>query len=361
MLKIAFIIGARPQFIKLAPLAGLGPPDYEELIIHTGQHYDETMSDIFFQDLSLPEPHYNLGIGSGTHGYQTGAMLQKIEEVLMKEKPQGVVVFGDTNSTLAGALAAAKLGLPIGHVEAGLRSYNRTMPEEINRVLTDHLSQILFCPSQQAVENLAKESITEGVFNVGDIMVDALLLAEKRLPGDRYLFDQFGIKAQEYILVTLHRPATVDHPERLLSVLKALISLSYPILFPVHPRTRKTLKQYGLEGWLAHPKLITLDPVSYSTMLVLEKYAKCIITDSGGVQKEAFLWQTPCITLREETEWVETVEKGGNVLVDIRAFNLEEVIRERIENFQDFSADGCYGNGTTRYKIKEILFKTWGQ
>lgn len=311
-MKIASVVGARPNFIKLAPVSRELRKRFDEIIIHTGQHYDYEMDKIFFDDMGIPAPKYHLGVGSGSHGRQTGEMLKRIEEVLRQEKPDAALVFGDTNSTLAGALCAAKLHIKVAHVEAGLRSYNRMMPEEINRVLVDHCSDLLLCPTTTAVENLRREGITSGVFQSGDVMVDAqkdcLMLAEK---SSRILED-LDLQPGGYYLATVHRAENTDHPGRLRSIIEALEELG-DVVFPCHPRAEKFMKQLGLwKGLTGRVKVIK--PVGYLDMLVLEKNARKILTDSGGVQKEAYLLGVPCITLREETEWVETVADGWNVL-----------------------------------------------
>jgi UDP-GlcNAc3NAcA epimerase len=311
-MKICTIIGARPQFIKAAPVSRvLAAKSCREIIVHTGQHYDYNMSEIFFEELQIRKPDYNLGVGSGSHGAQTGQMLGKIEEVLLIEKPELVLVYGDTNSTLAGALAAVKLQVPIAHVEAGLRSFNRAMPEEHNRVLTDHMADFLFCPTPTAVHNLEVEGLTRGVYNVGDVMYDALLfntfLAEQK--ADPLV--KLNVSPRAYYLVTLHRPYNTDVPENLTNILNTFALLPYVVIFPVHPRAKKFIQQYDLT--LAS-NIHIIEPVGYLEMLVLEKNAHTILTDSGGVQKEAYCCGVPCITIRPETEWVETVTTGWNTL-----------------------------------------------
>ena len=312
-MRIASIVGARPQFVKLAPVSSAIRRQHEELIIHTGQHYDYTMSARFFDELAIPEPDYHLGIGSATHGAQTARMLEAIEQVLLKERPDWVVVYGDTNSTLAGALAAVKLHIPIAHVEAGLRSFNRMMPEEINRVVTDHLSDRLFCPTETAQRNARNEGITRQVEMVGDVMYDILLQVLPKIDAHAgVLAHKLGITSRAYLLVTVHRAANTDDEEALKAIIGALNKLEMPIIFPVHPRTRTRLESYKIT-LKRHIHLI--DPVGYIDMLALESCAYRILTDSGGVQKEAYLLGVPCITLREETEWTETVDTGWNVLV----------------------------------------------
>lgn len=326
-MKIASIVGARPQFIKCASVSRELRKEHEEVLIHTGQHYDHGMSEVFFEELAIPKPDYNLNIGSGTHGHQTGAMLGAIEDVLQQENPDLVLVYGDTNSTLAGALAAAKLHVPVAHVEAGLRSFDRRMPEEINRVLTDHCSDLLFCPTKTAVENLAAEGITGGVHLVGDVMVDAMnynrAVAEER----SRILEAVGVRPGEYLVITVHRPSNTDSRENMVAILSALAEAGMPVVFPVHPRTRNYLGRYGLLAKMPENVQVT-EPLGYLDMLHLMAHAAKILTDSGGVQKEAYMLGVPCITLRENTEWVETVEAGWNVLVGAGREEIVSMIHE---------------------------------
>lgn len=318
-MKICTIIGARPQFIKAASLSRAialynhhGETNrIQEVIVHTGQHYDDNMSDIFFRELEIPEPAYNLEIGSGNHGYQTGQMLAGIENILIAEQPDRVLVYGDTNSTLAGALAAAKLNLRIAHIEAGLRSFNRRMPEEINRVLTDHLSHLLLCPGKTASKNLAAEGITRGVEIVGDVMADALQYAVARTAAHHHILSHLGLQDKSYLLATIHRQENADDPERIKSILAAFDVIKEIIVFPVHPRSRKILLSMEYNP---PEHVMLIEPVGYFDMIALEQSARMILTDSGGMQKEAYWLKIPCITLRDETEWVETVEGGWNIL-----------------------------------------------
>jgi UDP-N-acetylglucosamine 2-epimerase len=348
MLKIATIVGARPQFIKIAAVSRRLRRDAEEVLIHTGQHYDNNLSNIFFEELDIPQPKFNLGIGSGSHGHQTGQMMAKIEEVLIDEKPDWVLVYGDTNSTLAGALAAVKLHIKIAHIEAGLRSYNRLMPEEINRVLTDHVSDLLFCPSDVAVSNLAKEGITEGVINVGDVMVDSLLFASEKAKGSSNIEEAYGVMPGKYLLATLHRAENTDVSHRLSNILEAFSSIDTPILFPMHPRTRKAISEFGFDEKLSNPLINIIQPVGYLDMVLVEQSARMILTDSGGIQKEAYVLKVPCITLRDETEWVETVQTGWNILVGA---DIHQIV-DAVKNFQE-PADHpqLYGDGNAGQRI----------
>ena len=310
-MKIMSIIGARPQLIKAAAVSPALRARHSEVLVHTGQHYDDRMSSDLFAELGIPEPDVNLGVGSGSHGRQTAAMLAGLEELMLETKPDCVLIYGDTNSTVAGALAAAKLNVPIAHVEAGLRSFNRHMPEEVNRVVADHLSSLLFCPTETAVRNLAKEGIVRGVVLVGDVMLDTL---EAMSPAIRTAAPAraFGLKNKQYAVATIHRAENTDDPQRLASILSGLCRLGIPVLFPVHPRTSKAIADAGL----ALPaNLVRCEPLGYVDMIAAVRDARVVVTDSGGLQKEAFWMRTPCVTVRDETEWLETVESGWNVLV----------------------------------------------
>ncbi|PAV14094.1 UDP-N-acetyl glucosamine 2-epimerase [Methanosarcina spelaei] len=350
-MKIVSIVGARPQFIKCAPLSRLIRKKHEEILIHTGQHYDIRMSDIFFDELKIPKPNYNLGVGSDSHGVQTGKMLIEIEKILLKESPDLVLVYGDTNSTLAGDIAASKLHIKTAHVEAGLRSFDRFMPEEINRVLADHVSDLLFCPTETAVLNLKKEGITKGVYNVGDVMLDSLKYNIKIAEQKATILEDLNIKSKEYIVATVHRASNTDNFENLSSITNAFCHAGVPIVFTVHPRTEKYLKQYGLWNKLCK-KVKVVPPLGYLEMLKLMAHAKKIITDSGGIQKEAYMLKVPCITMRENTEWVETIADGGNVLVGADY----EKITDAILNFEGVPIKGnFFGNGNAYVNICEIL------
>ncbi len=306
------VVGARPQFIKAAPLSVALRGRHSEFLVHTGQHYDEDMSEVFFRQLGIPAPDVNLNVGSGGHAAQTAAMMLPLEQLMLEQKPDWVLVYGDTNSTLAAALAAAKIHLPIAHVEAGLRSYNRVMPEEINRVLTDHLSTLLFCPTQVAVANLAREGIQKGVTVTGDIMVDAVLRNVEAAQREVDIRQQVGLEpGQDYLAATIHRPTNTDSPTALAEIMSALNAAPLPTIFPAHPRTRKMLDTYGL---VPSAQVKIVKPLGYVDMLALVDGAAALITDSGGLQKEAYILKTPCITIRSETEWVETVQSGWNRL-----------------------------------------------
>ncbi len=323
-MKVASIVGARPQFIKAAPLDRELRELCQHVLIHTGQHYDYAMSAVFFDELKIPEPHYNLGVGSASHGKQTGEMLIRIEETLMEERPDCVVVYGDTNSTLAGALAAVKQHFLVAHVEAGLRSFNRSMPEEINRVLADHVASLLYCPTETARSNLAREGIAGGVFNFGDVMYDAVLQSIEIVDSTSRILASLNLPPRSYLLATIHRPANTDNEQNLSGILGALASTDEVVVFPAHPRTSQAMERFGLD---LPSNVRLLEPVSYLDMLALEKNARLILTDSGGVQKEAYFFGVPCVTLREETEWVETTECGWNLLVGASEPHIAEAIR----------------------------------
>jgi len=362
LLRILTIVGARPQFIKAGALSraialhnAAGNIQIQEKIVHTGQHYDHNMSRVFFEELSIPEPDYNLEIGSASHGRQTGCMLERLENVFLTEKPDVVVVYGDTNSTLAGALAAAKLHIPVAHIEAGLRSFNKKMPEEVNRVLTDHVSHFLFCPTQQAIDNLMREGIVDRVYSVGDIMYDSMCFYLVNLGEECSHFERYGLYKNSYVLATIHRAENTDNESKLAEIFLALelISDKYPVVLTLHPRTRERMDRYCITS---SDRIHILEPVSYLEMIKLECNAFAIVTDSGGVQKEAFFVQRPCITLREETEWVETVSCGANILCGtscskiVDAFALLSV-SSGSENF----AGEPYGDGQSSKRILNYL------
>jgi UDP-N-acetylglucosamine 2-epimerase len=346
---VCTIVGARPQFVKAAPVSRALAASFREVFVHTGQHYDYGMSDVFFQEMEMRPPDFHLGAGGGTHAEQTGKMLIAIEKILNSVNPDYVLVYGDTNSTLAGALAAAKAQIPLAHVEAGLRSYNRTMPEEINRVLTDHVSNLLFCPTQAAIENLAREGISTGVHRVGDVMFDALLhnlaIARKRST----ILQSLSLEKGTYALATVHRAANTDDPARMSAILNAFSLLSTRVIFPVHPRTHKMIRETGLA---VSGNIRMIEPVGHFDVLILQENADCILTDSGGMQKEAYLLGVRCITLREETEWVETVQAGWNKLTGVDV----DAIQDAFEAWHP-SAErpALYGNGNAAGEICRIL------
>lgn len=340
-MKIVTVVGARPQFIKAAALSRHLRACHQEVLVHTGQHYDYAMSGIFFDGLEMPMPSVNLGVGSGNHGAQTGAMLEKIEQVLLTERPSWVVVYGDTNSTLGGALAAAKLQIPVAHVEAGLRSFNRRMPEETNRVVTDHLSDLLLCPSDTSIENLAAEGIVENAHLVGDIMLDILNWAKKEATsGSSMTLEKLHLKEKGFLLCTVHRSENTDDISRLSAIVSALNALEETVVFPIHPRTHKVLS----EGKFAlKPHIRLIEPVGYLAMVCLVAAARMVLTDSGGLQKEAYWLGTPCVTLRDETEWVETVQAGWNRLAGAGTDQIVDAVRkfDAPAERPDLYGDGC--------------------
>ncbi|MCK6482726.1 MAG: UDP-N-acetylglucosamine 2-epimerase (non-hydrolyzing) [Phycisphaerae bacterium] len=391
MLRLLTVVGARPQFIKAAAVsrAIAASNAIRERIVHTGQHYDPNMSQVFFDELAIPPPAHHLGGGGGRHGEQTGLMLARLEAVMLDEQPDCVLVYGDTNSTLAGALAAAKLHIPVAHVEAGLRSFNRRMPEEINRVVTDHVATLLFCPTDAAVENLRREGITRGVYQVGDVMYDSVLFHAAQAERQSRILSRLELAPREYCLATVHRAENTDDPQRLASIFSALNRLPLPVVVPLHPRTRNALQasmpapspSQGAGRGEGIPHLLTcspallsraapavalpphvrlIDPLPYLDLLMLEKHARAILTDSGGVQKEACFFGVPCITLRDETEWVELVDAGINVLAGADP----ERILAAVERLADRPpappiAPRLYGNGRAAEELVRMLTTTY--
>jgi len=357
--KVLTIVGARPQFIKAAVVSRAlrGTPGISEVLIHTGQHYDDNMSAIFFEELEIPEPDYHLGIGSGSHGVQTGRMLEAVEQVLLQEKPDWVLVYGDTNSTLAGALTAVKLHIPVAHVEAGLRSFNRRMPEEINRVLADHASDLLFAPTLAAVENLRQEGIPEArIHLVGDVMYDAALFYGAKAEANSHILERLGIKPKEYILATVHRAENTDDPSRLRAIFGGLMQTAedWPVVLPLHPRTRNALTRKGLLSDVERA-LCVIPPVGYLDMVLLEKRARLVATDSGGVPKETYFYGVPSVILRKETEWVELVEMGWAVAVDpISAVDIAGALRKHL-GAKGSNQCRPYGNGQAAEKIVTLM------
>jgi UDP-GlcNAc3NAcA epimerase len=357
-MKICTVIGARPQFVKAAVVSAefATHNSIHQIIIHTGQHYDPGMSEIFFRELHIPPEKYNLEIGSGSHGMQTGKMLEAIEKVLQDEAPDYVLIYGDTNSTLAGAVAASKMHIPVAHIEAGMRSFNKKMPEEINRIIADHLSEINFCSTKNAIENLKVENLGKTGVLVGDVMFDCSLkfaeFAEKRYDP----FAKFAVEKNGYTLLTCHRAENTDHKKCLAEIVKAVnkISEKMPVLYPVHPRTKKFLNEYGLT-FSGNVKLIA--PVGYLEMILLEKYASFILTDSGGVQKEAFFYRVPCITMREETEWIETAELGWNRITGADSKKITAAFADFAKNKPAKTSARPYGNGDAAAKITKVIAK----
>jgi UDP-GlcNAc3NAcA epimerase len=358
MKTILTVVGARPQFIKASVVSNAiaGVPELRERVVHTGQHFDTHMSDIFFAELGISAPAYHLGIGGGRHGEMTGRMLAGVEEILIAEKPDVILVYGDTNSTLAGALAAAKLHVPVAHVEAGLRSFNLLMPEEVNRIVTDRLSKWLFTPTETAVKNLKNEGVPGSrIFPVGDVMYDVALHFSSKVNAKEGVLKRLNLPPQGYILATVHRAENADDPGRLATLVEALkkAAESLPVIWPLHPRTRCALEKIGSLP-IGVPHLYLIEPVGYLDMVQLEKYASVIATDSGGVQKEAFFHQVPCVTLREETEWVELVEAGWNRLAPpTNGFPVAQSILDSIGTV------GCdvspYGRGDASQRIADAL------
>lgn len=348
-MRILSVVGARPEFIQAAPVSKELRLRHSEILVHTGQHYDYLMSQVFFRELDIPEPDYNLGVGSGTHGRQTGEMLGRLEEVMLKERPDWVLVRGDTNSTLAGALAAAKLRIPVAHIEAGARSFDRQMPEEINRLLSDRIADLLFCIAPSAVGNLASEGITSGVHYVGDVMYDALLRNLPIVKSKSSVLARLRLRPKEYILATVHRAGNTDNANNLRNIVAGFNAVEETIVFPVHPRTREALAKLRLQF---SPHVWMIDPVGYLDMLALELGARAILTDSGGVTREAYFLGVPCITLREETEHIETVKYGWNVLVGVDPERIAQTVKS-------FRPDGVrppiFGDGTAAQKIISVL------
>ena len=365
-MKVLTVLGARPQFIKAAALSRAirrrneQAPDrvpIRDMIVHTGQHFDANMSDVFFEELDIPRPDHHLGVAGLGHGAMTGRMLEGVEALIQAEKPDWVLVYGDTNSTLAGALAAAKLHVPIAHVEAGLRSFNMRMPEEVNRVVADRVSTMLFCPTTIAVENLRREGVTAGVHNVGDVMFDVSLFIRERARRESRKLAELGLTESGFALVTCHRPENTDHPARLAGIVAAVeqIATRLPVVLPMHPRMRKLLATHGLEGRLGGKGITLTEPLGYLDMVALEQAASVILTDSGGIQKEAFFYQVPCITMRDETEWVETVECGANRLTGASTDAILSAFDHVMSNGAVAATATPYGSGRAADDIVALL------
>lgn len=356
--SVLTIVGARPQFIKAGPVsaafrqAGIG-----EILLHTGQHYDESMSDIFFRELGLSKPDINLEVGSGSHAEQTAAMLTGIEAAILERKPGAVLVYGDTNSTLAGALAAAKVHVPVGHVEAGLRSFNRRMPEEVNRIVADHTSSLLFAPTTTAVENLATEGVPdEKVILIGDVMYDAALRQAEKARAESTILADHNLGEKEFILATCHRAESTDVEGRLKAIFTGMGSASLPVVLPLHPRTKGALEREGLMEW-AKERVRLIDPIGYQDMVRMEQAAALVVTDSGGVQKEAYFHGVPCVTIREQTEWVELVEMGWNRLASPdSAEEISQSIAAALGTTGDQDKKP-YGSGNASGLVAEAMLK----
>lgn len=357
--KILTVVGARPQFIKAAPVSRLlrTNKQFQEILVHTGQHYDANMSQTFFNELEIATPEYHLAIGSDTHGAQTGKMLIALEQVLLQEQPDWVLIYGDTNSTLAAALAAAKLHIPVAHVEAGLRSFNRRMPEEINRIVADQLANLLLVPTRQAQVNLQYEGIDANKIHwVGDVMYDAALFYGAKAEQQSQILDSLQLTSKQFILTTIHRAENTDDIQRLAAIMQALkmIAEDIQVVLPLHPRTRKILLQHQLLD-NPNPSLAIIEPVSFTDMVMLEKHAALIATDSGGVQKEAYFYQVPCVTLRDETEWVELVELGWNRIVPpTHSDDIVTAIKQALHS-KGRASDNLYGTGTASEQIMALL------
>jgi UDP-N-acetylglucosamine 2-epimerase len=348
-MKIVSIVGARPEFIQATPVSRVLRQRHTEILVHTGQHYDYKMSQTFFDELGTPAPDYNLEVGSGNHGKQTADILIGIEQVLLKEQPDWVLIRGDTNSTLAGALAASKLHLPLAHIEAGERSFDKRMPEEINRLVADRVSDLHFCVSQTALRHLSDEGITGTAHHVGDVMLDAMLHNKAIAERNSSVLQHLNVKTGGYVLVTVHRAANTDDPARLRGIVQAINKADETVVFPVHPRTRKKIEALGLDF---APQVKAIEPVGYFDMIALEANARLIATDSGGVQREAYFLSKPCITLRDETEWTETVEVGWNTLAGAEPAHILQAWR----NFSPPSQQPpIFGDGCAAEKIDRIL------
>jgi len=356
MLKILTVIGARPQFIKCAPVSNKLRHYFTEIIVHTGQHYDNNLSQVFFDQLSIPTPDYHLNVGSESHSVQTAKILIELEKVIHKVLPNIILVYGDTNSTLAAAIVAAKMLIPLVHIEAGLRSYNKKMPEELNRICTDHYSDVLFCPGEKATKNLKKEGIIRNVFNVGDVMKDAVLQFEKKI-DPAIIYKKYNLKPEEpFLFFTVHRQENTDELKRLKKIFANLTQSPLKIIFPIHPRTKKIVTTNEI---ILPNNIIVVEPVDYIESIALQKLSNIVITDSGGIQKEAYFLRTPCITLREETEWEETVESGMNTIVGIDKEKYFQAHNKYLNYKLPESLKDYYGDGNASEKIANILRKIY--
>lgn len=350
-MRVLSVLGARPQFVKAALLsAEFARRGIDEIIVHTGQHYDPGMSDVFFEQLRIPAPRHHLGVGSGKHGEQTGEMLKRLEPIVEEERPDWLLVYGDTNSTLAGALTGAKMHVPVAHVEAGLRSFNRAMPEEINRIVADHVGDLLLVPNAQAAQQLASEGITRGVRVVGDLMVDLAMRAAASVPAQPPVLENLRLHPRSYGVATIHRASNTDDPQTFLRLIEGLRAVAMPVVFPVHPRTRALAQRFGVGK---NDNIIRIDPLPYLEMIALVSHAAAVFTDSGGLQKEAFVLKTLCVTLREETEWIETLEDGWNVLAGSDPSKIAAASRRPVPMRQGQP----YGDGHAAGNIADALLE----
>lgn len=351
-MKILTVVGARPQFIKASVLsAELAKRDCVECLVHTGQHYDDNMSKVFFEGLKLKEPDHYLEVGSASHAVQTANMMSRLEPVIKAERPDLVLVYGDTNTTIAGALVAAKLQVPVGHVEAGLRSYNRQMPEEINRIIVDHIATTLFAPSQTAMEHLASEGINSDVHFVGDLMVDLVSATAQALPKQPKILQRFALTSGSFGVATIHRASNTDDPGAFHAIMAGLQRIGFPIVFPVHPRTLPLLQDASMT---VKSNVLACEPLSYADMIALQMHARVILTDSGGMQKEALALEVPCVTLRRETEWTETLDRGWNVLA---GSDPDLIYRYAVRPRPTVAPRSHYGDGDAARRITEILLR----
>jgi UDP-N-acetylglucosamine 2-epimerase len=349
MKTVLTVVGARPQFIKAAPISRALKGDFNEVIIHTGQHYDRNMSEVFFKQLSIPEPNENLDVGSGSHAYQTGIIMIKLEEALTRHRPDGVIIYGDTNSTLAASIASAKLHIPVAHVEAGLRNFDLSIPEEVNRVVADKLSDYLFAPTKTAVDNLSKEGITSNVFLTGDVMYDTLLYALETASNNSSVLSQYDLLSSQFSLCTIHRAENTDNVENLKVIIEALSKIGSKIILPIHPRTRKVMDGNDIK---VPDNVMIIPSLGYLDFLLLEQNAQKIITDSGGVQREAYCLKKPCITIFPSTSWIETVEDGWNTLSDCRVESIVYAFHNAKEGHR---YEQHYGDGHAARRIVGIL------
>ncbi|MFC7045393.1 non-hydrolyzing UDP-N-acetylglucosamine 2-epimerase [Halobacteriaceae archaeon GCM10025711] len=350
-MKVLTVVGARPQFVKAFPVSRALRRDHEEVLVHTGQHYDDELSAVFFDELDIPEPDHHLGVGSGSHAVQTGEMLLRLDDVIDRESPDALLLYGDTNSTLAGAVAGSKRDVTLVHVEAGLRSYNRSMPEEINRVVTDHVADVLFAPTDAAAVNLLDEGVTADVHVTGDVMYDAILWARGRAAEHSTVVADLGLTDGEYVLATVHRAGNTDDPDRLEAIVAAFERLDREVVLPAHPRTVERLDEFDLAS-RAHDAVRLVDPVGYLDFVRLLDGAERVATDSGGVQKEAFFLDTPCVTLRDETEWTETVDAGWN---ELAGADTDAIVAGLTREWTPTGKPEPYGDGTAAETIAGLL------